>query len=146
LEAQRYFEEALQTQTALGSARRTEDLNSLAEVSARLGKFDAARSLIRESLALSVPLEDHSSIIRSLEISAYAFSSENNARGAAMYLATARQMRAEHGYRMQALRGERNLERHLREGLGSEFDLITQSPTLGDWRSVLRKLQNEHSA
>lgn len=145
-EAERLFGRALAVQRACRSARRIEDLNSLAEVRAKQGALSDARALVAESLALSLPLDEHHNIIRSIEIAAYVSSLERSYDEAARLLAVARALRGRYAYRTQPLLEMAELEADLTAHFGSALAHIMEDGAAQPWRTIAESLLPSTSA
>jgi predicted ATPase/class 3 adenylate cyclase len=140
-EAERLFREALALQQAAASARRIEDLNSLAEVRAKMGATADARALLAESLALSLPLDEHHNIIRSMEIAAYVSSLERDYGEAARLQATAQALRRKYAYYTQPLLEAKALETGVRQHIGAAFDRMLKDDSFAaSWRTLAESL------
>jgi len=139
-EAQTYIEEALAMQTALGSARRIDDLNSLAEVRVRQGGFKAAYLLATESIALSFPIEDHSSIIRSLELLAVLAFGEGGTNDALACVCAADEMRARFNYQSQRLSEIVLLRGALKGSAPDRYRAIAERNARSDWRAIVEAI------
>ncbi len=143
-DAEHLIREALSLETAAGSARRIEDLNSLADVRAAQGALDDAKRLVAESLSLSLPLEEHHNIIRSFEISA-CIAQAAGLDDAVLLLSTARAMREKYAYYTQPLLGMKELEASLRTRMGDEFELLSEEDVLPGWRALAESLLSDLS-
>ncbi|MGA8535675.1 MAG: adenylate/guanylate cyclase domain-containing protein [Candidatus Tumulicola sp.] len=135
-EAEAFIRQALSIQTSLGSARRVEDLNSLAEVRARQGATAEAIDIVRESLALSVESEEHNNVIRSLEVFSFVLFSGGRDDESIKSLAAARALRDRYSYRSQALFGGEELEAALRKNAGDNFEVLFSSVSTMNWKAI----------
>ncbi len=139
-EAEAHIREALSLQTAATSARRVEDLSSLAEVRARQGALGDAHDLARESLTLSMASDEHNNIIRSLEVFAYVLFREGHDTQSIQCLGAARVLRDTFSYRSQMFFGIKELEIELRKRRGEEFDRVLRETKRAKWQTTAEAL------